>query len=132
MASRKISKTYNLDANIVLRFLVQDDPILFTKAKKYFVDAALGKHSIYLDSVTVAEIIWVLSSFYRYNRTEISQKLLRIVERPWLASDRRDLIIEALNFYSTHNLSYIDCWLYCLSHNKNYSLVTFDAKLAKQ
>lgn len=124
-------KTNLVDANIVIRYLTKDDPNLFIKAKQYFIDAASGKSKIYLDSVTVAEIVWVLTSFYRYPRINISEPLLKILSQQWVLSDRKSIIISALTFFATHNFSYIDCYLYCLAKTKDLSLITFDKKLSK-
>lgn len=124
-------KTNLVDANIVIRYLTKDDPNLFIKAKQYFIDAASGKSKIYLDSVTVAEIVWVLTSFYKYPRINISEPLLKILSQQWVLSDRKSIIISALTFFTTHTLSYIDCYLHCLAKAKNLSLATFDKKLSK-
>ena len=60
-----MSKTILIDANIVIRFLLNDSPKLSRKAKAIFRQAEAGEIKLFFDEVIVAEIIWTLSSFYK-------------------------------------------------------------------
>ncbi len=79
----------------------------------------------------IAEIIWLLDSFYKYSREEISNQLEKIISQPWIINPRKELILTTIELFRTTNLSYVDCWLYTVSQNLNFPLATFDRKLKK-
>ncbi len=123
--------THLLDANIFVRFLVKDDPVLTAKAIKIFSEAGQGKILLYLDEVALAETIWVIHSFYKIPKTEFLPSLIEIVAQDWFTNPRKELLSQSLKLYQQTNFSYIDCWLYILSKKTNYPLETFDKKLKK-
>ena len=86
---------------------------------------------LFIDDVTLAEIIWVLKSVYLQKSKEISALLYPIIEHDGIVLNNKKIIVRTLKFFATHNLSYIDCYLYCLSKAKNIPLATFDTKLTK-
>lgn len=123
--------TLLLDANIILRFLRNDVPSHFKIAKETISKGQQGKAELYLDELVLAEVIWTSTTFYKETRETISKPLLKLLTQNWIINPRKELISEALNYYKNSNLSYIDCWLYTLSKEKNFFLETFDQKLKK-
>lgn len=115
-----------LDANVIIRYILNDHPTHSIKARNI-----IQKEQIYIDPVVVAEVIWVFTSFYKLEKLKYIPPLVAIIDQKNNRSSDKNLIINTINFYSTHNLSYIDCYLYCLSQSKKLSLATFDTKLAK-
>lgn len=126
-----MSKLLCLDTNILTRFFLADHPTLSLKAKDIFLRAQKGEIRIYLDEVVVAEIVWLLSSFYKLEKEKIAQQLLELVSQTWVINPRKKLIMQTLEFYSKSNLHYIDCWIYSVSREISGKLTTFDRKLEK-
>lgn len=124
-------KTVCLDANIIIRYLEADNLSLSPKAKKLFSRGEKGKIKIYLDEVIIAEVVWVLSSFYEQSRQAISTKLITLLNPKWITNPRKKLILATLNSYSVSNLSYIDNWILQVSKSKKLKLETFDKNLHK-
>lgn len=120
-----------IDTNILIRFLLADHPQLSQKAKKIFLSAEIGKTKIYLDEVIIAETVWLLTSFYKQKRGEIASQLLELISQPWIINPRKKIILECLSLFSTGNLAFIDCWVYCVSKEISGKLETFDKKLEK-
>ncbi len=124
-------KTILVDANIIIRFLLNDHPTLSFQAKDIILKAQQGSLKLYLDEVVIAEIIWTLSSFYRIKRFEISDKLEEIVSQNWVINPKKDLIIQTLALFRSSNLDYIDCWLFVVGKSLDIELATFDKALKK-
>lgn len=120
-----------IDANIILRFLRKDDPALSARAKELFTQSRDGKFYCYIDEITVAETIWVLTSVYKTQRDEISSLLEALLLHEWIVNSRKNTILRAISFYRMSNLHYIDCWLLAVSVEKHIPLETFDMKLGK-
>jgi len=123
--------TYLVDANVVIRYLLPEKTTLHKKAVEYFTKAQNKQLKLFIDDVTLAEIIWVLKSVYLQKSKEISALLYPIIEHDGIVLNNKKIIVRTLKFFATHNLSYIDCYLYCLSKAKNIPLATFDTKLTK-
>jgi predicted nucleic acid-binding protein len=112
------------DANIYLRFLLDDHPTQALLAKKI-----INKQVIYTDPTIIAEVIWALTSFYKLDKAKFIPPLLAIIDQKNNKSPTKNLLIKALTFFATHKLSYIDCYLFCLAKEEKISLATFDKKL---
>jgi len=93
-----------IDSNLVLRFIL-DDP----GAEK--IERLLrGKKRLMLTDVTVAEIVWVLDSFYKWERENIANALTGLVHLKTISSDK-ELILITLDLFKRHNVDYIDAYL---------------------
>ena len=124
-------KKYLLDANIILRYIVAENTPLNLKSKYYFDLAQDNKYQLIIDNVVIAEVVWVLKSYYKFNRENLVNSLRIVISHKNILVDNKNLILETLDFFSSHNLSYIDCYLHCLSQSKGIPLSTFDTKLSK-
>jgi predicted nucleic acid-binding protein len=65
-----------LDANVILRFVTKDPPALAARAARLMAKAEQGEVSLYLSTLVLAEVVWVLQSFYQYSIAEIARVLL--------------------------------------------------------
>ena len=119
-----------IDANVILRFLLNDDHALFVQAKKLFQKAKRGTYTMYIEEVTIAEVVWVLTSTYEYPKTQIVDKLKKLLTPNWIVNPKKQHLIDALDLFAQHSLAYIDCWLFVISKSQNLTLTTFDKKLA--
>lgn len=115
-----------LDANIYIRYILKDSPAQALKAQDIIKNS-----EIYTDPTIIAEVIWVLTSFYKMDKANFLPPILSIVEQKNNKSPSKKLIIDSLEFFYSHNLSYVDCYLHCLSQSKGIPLATFDTKLSK-
>lgn len=119
-----------IDANILIRFLLDDHITHSPKARGIIQKAEQGEFSLYLDELIAAEVVWVLSSFYKMSHAAIGERLIALIAQPWVTNRRKKLILAALEIYRTATLDYIDCWLLVISHHSRMPLDTFDAGLA--
>lgn len=126
-----MKKTILIDANIVIRFLLDDHPELSRKAKTIFKEAETGKIKLFFDEVIVAEIVWTLSSFYKIKKIDIVDRLEKLLSQDWAENPKKKLILITLDLYRSSNLDYIDCWLFVISKSLKLKLETFDKKLRK-
>jgi len=60
-----------VDANVVLRYLTKDPPTMAEASLKLFTAAQKGKISLRMISITVAEVVWVLESFYSIQKVRL-------------------------------------------------------------
>ncbi|MCL4389812.1 MAG: PIN domain-containing protein [Patescibacteria group bacterium] len=116
-----------IDANVIIRFLVAESPTLAQKIKKYLSDES----QFVLTDVTIAEIVWVLSSYYSLDKQVIIEKVQALIEvKNFIVN--RPVISRALAYYRQSNIDYIDAYLaaYALENNIK-DLVSFDKSVDK-
>lgn len=120
-----------IDANVVIRFLLNDHPELSQQAKSIFLTAQQRLRKIYLDEVVVAEVVWTLSSFYKIKKADLVDRLEKILSQDWIVNPRKSLILKSLDLFRSVNLDYIDCWVFIIAKSLGMTLETFDKNLKK-
>jgi Predicted nucleic-acid-binding protein, contains PIN domain len=68
-----------VDANVVVRFLTGEPAALAERAAGLMSQVEKGEVAIYLSSLVVAEVIWVLKSFYRHSLGDIAESLIPLL-----------------------------------------------------
>lgn len=113
-----------IDTNLIIRFLVNDDPKKVLKVEKLLKNPK--NKNILLDTV-VAEIIWVLSSYYELQKPEIIEKIRALVQVDSVECNAF-LINRALSIWDENNISYIDGYLAAVAELGNISIYSYDEK----
>jgi predicted nucleic-acid-binding protein len=99
-------KAFILDANVVLRFLLADDPQQSPKTKALFALAEAGGVQLRLSHVAVAEIVWVLSTFYDFARADVGAKVRSLLLHKGVESDEQAVILNALDRFARVNADF--------------------------
>lgn len=116
-----------IDTNIFIRFLTDDVPEKADACEKIFRQAVEKKESLFTTEMVVAEIIWVLESYYNLEKDDIADKIEKILNTPNLVCPNSDLILNALNLYVEKNIDYIDAYNSLILKNKQIeSLYSYD------
>jgi predicted nucleic acid-binding protein len=93
-----------IDSNLILRYLLGDSDS--DKTERLLKE----KKELLLTDVTIAEIIWVLDSFYKWGRENIVDAIASLVDLDSIYSDK-ELILIALGLFKKHNIDYIDAYI---------------------
>ncbi|MBC2712727.1 MAG: PIN domain-containing protein [Desulfosarcina sp.] len=99
-----------LDTNIFIRYLTDDDPGKADACEKIFMKAVVKEETFFTTDMVIAEIVWVLESFYKLPGKEVQDKVEKILNTPNLICPHKDLILSALILYSEKNIDYIDAY----------------------
>jgi predicted nucleic acid-binding protein len=91
--------TFAIDANVILRHLLQDDVELSPKAKAIFEDMQDGRFTVLCEPVTLAEVVWVLKSFYKLSRQQISTELMQLAMSTGFVIPNKPRYLLALQLY---------------------------------
>lgn len=115
-----------VDTNLLVRFLVNDNPEQALAVEKIFKEP-----NLILADIVFAEVIWTLQSFYNFPREEIVEKLYRLLQSHAFVCNR-ELILNSLFLYLNHNISFVDAYLsaYC-EQQKLEGIYSFDKGLDK-
>jgi len=122
---------YLLDANLILRFLRDDQPKQSPKASALFAQAAAGECVLTIPSVVLAECVWVLRSFYKTDRKAVALALSKLISKPGVETDEPELAIDALDRLAKTNVDYVDCYLAARSAAHDDPVASFDKDFRK-
>lgn len=84
-----------LNTNVVLRYLLQDDPEQSRQANEIFAGRVSEQEPGYLSLVCVLELVWVLRSFLRQSSVEIAAHLEHLLAADSLVIQNEQQVFEA-------------------------------------
>lgn len=115
-----------VDANIILRYLLNDHDELSAKATTIIED-----NDVLLPNEVVAEVVYVLEKVYNVKNDEICDTLLDLFKCGNVTVDDIEVLEEALLLFSRRRLDFVDTLLYAYHKVNGHQVFTFDKKLNK-
>jgi predicted nucleic acid-binding protein len=116
-----------VDANVILRFFLEDDEVQFAKARSFVQNLELAKDEALMTDIVFAEVVWVLNKVYDIPRPEIAERFSRLINFRGLKTVfGKELYTESLKLYARHSMDIQDILLAALARHKDCSIVTFD------
>lgn len=79
--------------------------------------AASGKIRLITAELVLAEVVWVLESAYGLGNKEVAPMIKAIMATPGLKVTNKPLISQALHYYTSHNIDFIDAYITALMEN---------------
>ena len=117
------------DANLFLRYLTNDVPAQADAVEELLNQAEAGEVVLITNSHTVAELVWVLTSFYKLSKTETQARILGVLRTPGVVVAEERLILQALAWFVGKNVDYIDAYQAAWMQERGLERVaTFDQK----
>jgi len=118
-----------VDANVILRYLLEDNELFFEKSKILFDKALKGEIEIIVKQIILAEVVYVLEKVYKVSKEEISEVLIEFLLSKGIKIENKEISIKALNIYKNKNIDFSDAILCAMSDK--FQIKTFDKKLNK-
>jgi predicted nucleic-acid-binding protein len=120
-----------LDTNVLVRYIMQDDPKQFPKANQ-IIDALDSQNPGYITLVSVVELYWVLGSCYELDRHQIAVALDALVRTKQFIVEGADQVIRALRVFGESKADFPDCLIERSAVGAGCTKVmTFDVGAAK-
>jgi predicted nucleic-acid-binding protein len=121
-----------IDTNVLVRYLVQDDPIQGRKAASFIESAAAVGDQILIGNIVLCELVWVLDSAYGYSKPEISTSIEKLLQTGTFKFEAKDVARTALEEYRAAKVDFADCLLGRLHKEFGCDVtMTFDTALRK-
>lgn len=124
------SHTYLLDTNIILRFLLADDPVQTRSATDLMLKVDEGKIPVEIKDFVLLETVWVLEASCRVPRKEIADKLINILNLSGIVNANRSTLIQALLSFKETKIDLADCLLAAYSSPAT-PVISFDRDLER-
>lgn len=112
------------DTNMILRYLLNDNPIMYEKSKYL-----LKQDNAWVTLEVIAEVVYVLRKVYAMERQIVSDKVRAFAEL--VKCKESDVLDMAIDTYATQNFDFVDCVLYAYNKVDGFEIATFDKKLLR-
>jgi predicted nucleic-acid-binding protein len=121
-----------LDTNVLVRYLVQDDPAQGRRAAAYIEGASSAGDQILIGNIVLCETIWVLDSAYGYSKSDIEGAIEKLLQSATFQFEAKDLVLSAFDDYLSGRFDFADCLIGRIHASFGCErTVTFDTALRK-
>ncbi|MGO8987683.1 MAG: PIN domain-containing protein [bacterium] len=125
----KDSKDVVIDTNLLVRYLTDDEPQKAEAVDVLLNGAGKGEIKILIPSVVIAELVWVLESFYKMIADDITELVEAILNTPGVDTQDRSIIKAALKLYRSKKIDLVDAWIIEFARARGAKRIyTFDRK----
>jgi predicted nucleic acid-binding protein len=121
-----VSRRVHLDANVILRFLRNDDPDQSPVAVVLFDRAQGGSIDLLVSPVTLLEVFYVLASIYGMPRPDVARILHKFLTSDLVKCEDNGIALDALQRITTNKVSFGDAYLVAAASRYQEELATFD------
>jgi predicted nucleic-acid-binding protein len=121
-----------IDTNILVRFLVGDDEKQANKVYKFFKSIEDDKGELFIPTLVILELIWVLESVYEIARSDILDSISQLILMPIFKFENLTTIQKFTFEGQQSNFDLSDLLIaYSANINGCETTLTFDKKASK-
>lgn len=96
-----------VDTNVIIRHLTGDPPDLAARATAFLANA----DELFLADLIVAEVVYVLESFYEVDRSDVAGLVRAVVAFPAMRTVDPALLLRAIEIYETSSIDFAESYL---------------------
>ena len=121
-----------LDTNVIVRYLVQDDPRQAALATRLIERSLSADNAGFVTAITLCEVAWVLADCYGADRARVRGVLEGLLAAKQLVVERADLAWKALRAWEASSADFSDALIVQIgaAHGAEKT-VTFDRAAAR-
>ena len=97
-----------LDTNLLVRYLTLDDPRQAKTATTVIEAATTAGEPLFVSTVVMCEVVWVLERGYRFDRAQVEQTVDALLRTAQLHFREKDLLLAALADYRSGSGDFAD------------------------
>lgn len=117
-----------VDTNVVLRYLLADDPVQSPRAATLFQRVEEDIVRVELTEAMLTETLWVLEKSYHVPRTRIAGLLIPLILLDGVRAPRgKRALVEALTTFAEDRFDFVDCLLAARARSTKTLVYTYDA-----
>ena len=115
-----------LDTNVLIRHLTGDPPELARRATQFLTDA----DDLLVPDLIVAEVVYVLESFYEVERIRLAELVRAILAFPAITVLDQDLLLRAIEIYEIDRIDFAEAYLVASAERSGFNtVVSFDRSI---
>lgn len=115
-----------LDTNVLVRHLTGDPPAQSKRATAFLRDS----HELILTDLVLAEMVYVLESFYEVSRTDIARMSRSLLAFPAIETGDHEMLLRAIEIYEGLRLDFAEAYLSALAEMSDVkNVASFDRQI---
>jgi predicted nucleic acid-binding protein len=115
-----------VDTNVLIRHLTGDPPDQARHATAFLADA----DELLLPDLIVAEVVYVLESFYEVPADEVARLVRSVIAYPPIRTLDPALLLRSLEVYETHRIDFAEAYLVASAEASGIpDIVSFDRSI---
>jgi predicted nucleic-acid-binding protein len=120
-----------LDTNVLVRYIVQDDPAQAAKAARLIEQQCTESRPGFIPAIVLVELVWVLDSCYGSARAQLVSVLEQIMRTRQVLVQDAEIVWQAVRRFATSRADFADCLVDSVAraHGCEYT-ATFDKAAA--
>lgn len=121
-----------IDTNVIVRYLVQDDPAQSAIATRFVEHSISPEEPGFITGITLCELVWVLAECYGANRKRIKEVLAGLLSARQLVVEEADVVWKALRDWEVSSADFSDALIgQIVAARGGDKTVTFDRAAGK-
>ena len=121
-----------LDTDVLVRYLVQDDPVQSPRATELIERRLDEDNPGFISVVTMTETVWVLERAYGFSDLEVAAAIERLLQTDVLVVDSEAEVFSAIALVAEGGGSFADALIGMVNRKAGCSLtLTFDRKASR-
>jgi uncharacterized protein len=124
---------YFVDTNIFLRVLIKENENQFLECISFITAIKENKIKAFTSSIILAEIVWTLSSYYKFEKEKVVMAVKSILNIHGLKIIDKFNHIVAITLYENQSVKYIDALIASIPQiqQKKVTVVSYDRDFDK-
>ncbi len=115
-----------VDTNVLIRHLTGDPPDLAARATTFLA----GTDELLLPDLIVAEVVYVLESFYEVAIEEVARLVRAVIAFPAIRTLDPALLLRSLEVYETHRVDFAEAYLVASAESAGVTYIaSFDRSI---
>ncbi|MHB8765733.1 MAG: PIN domain-containing protein [Deferrisomatales bacterium] len=120
-----------LDTNVILRYLLADQPEQFERAKAFLDRVKVGDEEAYVSEGVLVECVYVLLKVYGVPRGEVADSLSAVLGYRGIVNGDRTPQMEALRRFAEANVDIVDALVDATARARGWTVFSFDRDLVR-
>lgn len=120
------------DTNVLVRYIVQDDPVQADAATRLIESRCTAQTPGYVSALVLMELVRVLTTAYRYEKPTVAAVIAQILRTAEFTVEDRDTVWAALRTFEASTAEFADCLIASRNHARGCAeTYTFDRRAAR-
>ena len=94
-----------LDTNVLVRYIVQDDPNQAARASRFIDKSISTDNKAFIAVIVLCELVWVLESRYHFSRSQVAAVIEKLLAAGEFMVEARKSVIIAHHHYQVVTVS---------------------------
>lgn len=126
-----MTSTYVIDANVILRYLLQDHAEHFERASSFMVKLRAGDVMAYIPEGVLVECVYVLLKVYGVPREETADKLSGVLSFRGVVDENRKILLNSLRSFAEKNVDIVDAIVHTTAAERHWEPFSSDKDIEK-